>query len=532
MNATESQVAMARGRRRSRGGERVGRWLPSGLSLVWLALFLGIWGGVLGTQAASLPNIVLIYADDLGYGDLGCYGAKALATPHLDRFASEGLRFTDAHSSAATCTPSRYSLMTGEYAWRKKGTGVLPGDAALILDPARTTLPGLLRKAGYTTGVVGKWHLGMGPGPGKTDWNGQIRPGPLEVGFDESFVMPATGDRVPCVYVDGRGVVGLETNDPIRVSFSGPIGEEPTGKSRPDLLRVSPSHGHDMTIVDGISRIGYMSGGRAARWVDAEMGDRFADRAVAFLEKHRARRFFLYFATHDIHVPRVPQARFAGKSGMGPRGDVILQFDEAVGRILGTLDRLGLRENTLVMVTSDNGPVVDDGYRDDAVAKLGAHRPAGPWRGGKYSAFEGGTRVPFLVRWPGRVRPGTSDALVCQIDFLASFAALTGQPLEAGVGPDSVDVMPSLLGDSRTGRTELVVQAGALSLRQGAWKYIEPGKGPKFNAPTATETGQDPAGQLYDLSSDPGETNNLVSVQAERTAAMVVRLKQLRESNP
>lgn len=485
------------------------------------AVMASLWTVAQAAPAAPLPNIILLYADDLGYGDVGCNGATAVRTPNVDRLAREGVRFTDAHSPAATCTPSRYALLTGEYAWRCKGTGVLPGDAALIIEPGRTTLASMLKKAGYTTGVVGKWHLGMGPGPGKTDWNGEIRPGPLEIGFDYAFVMPATGDRVPCVYVENRRVVGADPADPIRVSFAGPIGDEPTGKARPDLLRMRPSHGHDMTIVDGISRIGYMTGGKAARWKDADMADDFVRRAVTFIEKNRAGPFFLYFATHDIHVPRVPHRRFAGKTSMGPRGDAIAQFDASVGELLSALDKLKLTERTLVILSSDNGPVVDDGYQDDAVAKLGAHRPAGPWRGGKYSAFEGGTRVPMVLRWPGRVKPGTvSEALVCHIDFLASFASLVGQTLAPGEAPDSQSLLPALMGETKRGREWLVEQAGLLGIRRDRWKYIEPGKGAAFLPATGTETGRSPDGWLFNLEIDPGERTNLMAEMPDRAGEM------------
>jgi len=478
--------------------------------------------------AAQRPNIVLIYADDLGYGDVGCYGATRVKTPNVDRLAEQGLRFTDTHSASATCTPSRYAMLTGEYAWRKKGTGVLPGDSPLIIEPGRTTLASMLQKAGYKTGVVGKWHLGLGTG--KLDWNGEIRPGPLEIGFDYCFLIPATGDRVPCVYVEDHRVAGLDPTDPIRVSYSEPVGDEPTGKDHPELLKVHPSHGHDMTIVNGISRIGYMSGGKAARWVDEDMADVITKKAVAFIEQHKGGPFFLYFATHDIHVPRVPHPRFAGRSGMGPRGDVILQLDACVGEILDTLDRLKLGENTLVIFSSDNGPVVDDGYRDDAVAKLGDHKPAGPWRGGKYSNFEGGTRVPLVVRWPGRVKPGTSDAMVCQVDFLASMAALTGQRLADEDAPDSVDVLAALLGESKTGRRELVEHAQVLSLRQGPWKYIEPSQGPKLSRFTNVELGNDAAPQVYNLADDGGETTNLAPHERDRAERMAKALRDLREA--
>jgi len=482
----------------------------------------------LGAASANRPNVVVIYADDLGYGDVSCYGATKISTPNIDRLAREGLRFTNAHSSAATCTPSRYSMLTGEYAWRKKGTGILPGDARLIITPGRTTLPSVMKRAGYATGVVGKWHLGLGDT--NLDWNSDITPGPLDVGFDYCFVIPATGDRVPCVYVENRRVVGLDPADPIQVSYGKPIGNEPTGKGHPELLKMHPSHGHDQTIINGISRIGYMSGGKAARWVDEDMADVLTSRAAAFIEKNKDGPFFLYFATHDIHVPRVPHPRFAGRSGLGPRGDVILQFDWCTGEILRTLERLSLTKNTLLIFTSDNGPVVDDGYKDEAVEKLDGHKPAGPLRGGKYSAFDGGTRVPFVVRWPGNVKSGASAALVSQIDFLASFAELTEQKLAFEDAPDSIDVLDALLGKSRTGRDHLVEQADVLSLIKGAWKYIEPGKGAKFDAATGIELGRDIVPQLYDLRLDLGEKHNVAQEHPDLVNELAAYLEKVKNA--
>jgi arylsulfatase A-like enzyme len=479
------------------------------------------------SSAAERPNIVLIYADDLGYGDVSCYGATRVNTPHVDRLASEGLRFTDAHSPSATCTPSRYAMLTGEYAWRRKGTGILPGTAPLIIEPGRTTLASMLKRAGYHTGVVGKWHLGLGDG--NLDWNGQIKPGPLEIGFDECFLIPATGDRVPCVYVENHRVVGLDPSDPIQVSFGKPVGNEPTGRSNPELLKMRPSHGHDLTIVNGISRIGTMQGGNSARWVDEEMAGVITGKAVGFIEQHAAEPFFLFFSLHDIHVPRTPHERFVGKTAMGPRGDVIAQLDWCTGEILKALDRLKLTDNTLVIFSSDNGPVVDDGYQDEAVEKLGDHKPAGPLRGGKYSNFEGGTRVPFLVRWPAQIKPGVSDALVCQIDLLSSLAALSGQALAQADAPDSFEVLSALVGKSTDGRDHLVEHAGALALRQGSWKLIEGGKGPKRNANTNTELGNDPQPQLYNLADDIAEQRNLTASHPERVEQMSAMLDQIRQ---
>ena len=474
------------------------------------------------THAADKPNIVILYADDLGYGDTGCYGATAVHTPNIDRLAREGLRFTDGHAAAATCTPSRYALMTGEYAWRKPGTGVLPGDAALIIDPQRTTLPSMLKKAGYATCAIGKWHLGLGE-KDKLDWNAEIKPGPREIGFDYSFILPATGDRVPCVYLENGRVVNLDPKDPIQVNYKQKIGHEPTGKENPELLKMKFSHGHDMTIVNGVSRIGWMTGGKAALWNDEEMSDTLAKKAIGFIEQHQDQPFFVYFATHDIHVPRVPHPRFAGKTPLGPRGDVIDEVDDCFGQVLAALDRLKLTNKTIVVLSSDNGPVIDDGYKDDAAEKLDGHKPAGPLRGGKYTAWEGGTREPFIVRWPGHVKPGVSDALVCQIDFLTSFAALTKQSLPADAAPDSINVLPALLGESKTGREGMIEQGGPLSVRQGLWKLVVAQKAPprkialEDHDSPPRDTGAGGGLQLFNLAEDLAETKNLAEQQPDKT---------------
>ena len=489
------------------------------ISTLALAALVTLSGATIRADNAK-PNILVILADDLGYGDIGCYGATKVKTPHIDKLAADGLRFLDAHAPSSTCTPTRYALLTGEYAWRKKGTGVLPGDASLIIDPARPTLPSVMKSAGYTTGCIGKWHLGLGNGD--VDWNTEVKPGPNQLGFDYSFIMPATGDRVPCVYLENGRVVGLDTNDPIHVSYNKLIGNEPTGRQHPEMLKMKLSLGHDGTIVDGISRIGFMSGGKSALWKDTDLADTLAKKAIGFVEQNKDHPFFLYLATHDIHVPRVPHQRFQGTSQCGVRGDVIQQLDGAVGDVLAALDRLKLSDNTIVIFTSDNGPVVDDGYADGAARDLNGHKPAGVLRGGKYSIYEGGTRVPFIVRWPGHVKSGTtSDALVCLVDFMASFAALTGVSVPANGGPDSLNTMPAFLGDSKTGRETLVEHSGGIALREGAWKFIPGGKVKKNANPEAHE-------QLYDLAKDPGENKNVIGKHADQAAKMAATLEEIR----
>ena len=470
---------------------------------------------IAGAAAAERPNVVFILSDDIGYGDVGFQGATKVKTPNLDKLASQSLRFTDGHATSSTCTPSRYAIMTGEYPWRKKGTGVLPGDARLIIDVKRETLPQMFQKAGYKTGAVGKWHLGLGDGD--VNWNGEIKPGAREVGFDFSCIMPATGDRVPCVFVENNRVANLDPGDPISVSYGKKIGSEPTGRENPGLLKMKLAEGHDGTIVNGISRIGFMSGGKSARWNDENLARDLTKKAVGFIEENKDGPFFLYLATHDIHVPRVPHPDFQGSSQCGVRGDVIQQLDATVADVLAALERLKIADNTIVIFSSDNGPVVDDGYADGAEKNLNGHKPAGELRGGKYTIWEGGTRVPFLVRWPGRVKPGVSDALVCQIDLLASFAAFLGQKVPEGAGPDSQNVMPALLGESKTGRTTLVEDSRFVALRDASWKFV-----PFLNGDQ----------QLFDLASDIGESKNIATDHpdiVEKCAGELAKIRSTRD---
>lgn len=475
------------------------------------------------------PNVIIMYADDLGYGDVGCYGGERIPTPNIDRLASAGLRFTEGYATAATCTPSRYSLLTGEYPWRNEQAAILAGDAPLIIPTDAPTMPRMFQEAGYATGIVGKWHLGLGSGG--LDWNQDISPCPLDIGFDYSYILAATNDRVPCVYVDGRRVDGLESDDPIEVTYdpNRPFPGLPTGRKNPELLRMMYTHGHDMSIVNGVSRIGYMRGGEAALWDDETMADVFLEKAIGFVNDHSQEPFFLYYAFHQPHVPRLPGPRFAGKSGLGPRGDVIMEMDWCVGQLLNALDEQGLKEDTIVIFSSDNGPVLNDGYKDQAVELVGDHRPAGDLRGGKYSMYDGGTRVPFLLSWPGTVNAGSSDALVCHIDFYASFAALLGQPLAPDAAVDSMDVFAALLGQSESGRAELVTEGnqGKTVLRQGDWAFIPPYSGPAVNKDVNIELGNSPEPQLYDLRRDLSQQRNLAGENTSVAESMEARLKEL-----
>ena len=489
--------------------------------------------------AARKPNIVLIYTDDLGYGDVGCYGAAQVATPNIDRLAAGGVRFTNGHAPSATCTPSRYALLTGEYAWRKEGAHILPGDAPALIPPGKDTIPSMLKRAGYATAVIGKWHLGLGSGD--LDWNKRIAPGPREIGFDYAFYFPATLDRVPSIYIEDHQTVGLDPNDPIVVDYRTKVGNDPTGLDHPELLRMPWNDGHNGTIVDGVSRIGFMSGGHAARWTDEDMADTLLAKAKLFIDRHRDAPFFLYYSTSEIHVPRLPAKRFQGATSMGPRGDAIAELDWVVGEIMQTLERNGIADETMIVFSSDNGPVLNDGYDDEAVTRIGNHRPAGHFRSGKYSIYDGGLKVPMIVHWPrGAARGVDSAALIDHVDLFASLAAITGQRLPSASAVDSFDLSATLLGRSEAGRPFLVEDTSTINAEQatlqthgdsifalveGNWKLVA------SHADAASfhgnEIGSTATPQLFDVARDPGETVNLVDRFPQRAAAMQERLRAI-----
>lgn len=462
-------------------------------------------------ESPALPNVVVILSDDVGWGDPGCYGATRVKTPHIDALAAGGLRFTDGHSTASVCTPTRYSVLTGQYSWRVRATGldqgVANGDSPLLISTTATTLPGILKSAGYRTAVIGKWHLGFGNSA--PDYNTELSPGPLDIGFDEYFGFPATNDRMPTVFIRNRNVVNLDPADPIRYTY-----DEAVAK-RDDLRRYAA----------GRNRIGWMSGGKAAWWKDIDIADTFTGEAVAFIERHHAKPFFLFFTPHDVHPPTIPHPRFKGTSGLGNRADMLHELDWSVGEILKTLEKHGLTQNTLVVFSSDNGatPMDEDG-----------HKPNGHWRGKKSQLWEGGHRVPFIVRWPERVKPGVSPALVCLQDLPATIAAVAKTPLTADAAPDSINLLPLLLGESATARDHLVLMSGKgdLAIRRGPWKYI-----PDLSTADGWDSWKNKghAGKrgkpgLYNLEDDPGEERNLQSERPEISKQLAELLQKVRSA--
>ena len=475
-------------------------------------------GFALSTAIAETkkPNIIVIMADDLGYGDVGCYGATAIPTPNIDALANDGLKFTSGYCSTSTCTPTRFAFLTGMYAFRQQGTGIAPPNATSIIKQETETFPEVLQKAGYKTGVVGKWHLGLGEGDGP-DWNGDLKPGPLELGFDYCFLLPTTNDRVPSVYVENHRVRDLDPNDPLWVGKKNPNGQ-PTGVTARDTLRMDWSHGHNHTIHNGIGRIGFFTGGHSARWRDEDLADEWVKKSNEWIHANKDEPFFLFFASHDTHVPRMPHERFQGKSSTGLRGDAIVQLDWCVGEIVKTLDELNLTDDTLIVFCSDNGPVLDDGYKDGAVEKLGDHTPAGPYRGGKYTPFEGGTRTPFIVKWPAAVKPGTtSDKKITTTDLGASFASIVGQDIPSGALPDSQDLHATLLGEADAKGRDYVVEESprGIGLRKGNWKLVRLGR--KANIKFS----------LFDLSDDAGETNDVSAQHPEKLKDMKQLLAEI-----
>jgi len=489
-------------------------------------------------RAKRLPNVVIIYGDDVGYGDVGAYGSKLIPTPNIDRLAREGLRFTDGHCSAATCSPSRFSMLTGVHGFRH-GVRVLPPNAPLSIPTDIMTLPKLFKKAGYDTAVIGKWHLGIGEKGVPTDWNADVKPGPLEIGFDYSFLLPSTNDRVPCVYLENHRVVNLDPNDPRSLVESKAEVDShgstpyPDGKTNREAMTYYQStHGHNNSVINGVGRIGYMAGGKSALWNDETMADEYVKRATKYIKDHKNEPFFLYFSSQDIHVPRMPHPRFHGKTKLGYRGDAMVEFDWSTGEIMKLLEKHGLAENTIVIFSSDNGPVYDDGYDDGTTVQTstkasdGGHFGAGPYRGGKYQIYEGGTRVPFIVRWPGKIKPGVSDAMVNQTDFRASFAEMLGGERAQDEARDSRNTLAAFLGKDAKGLPYMIEEARGNALRRGEWKYIPPPK-PKKPKKKQSKPKAAPKGELYNLDKDIAETTNIIDQHPEIASEMDALLKKL-----
>lgn len=498
--------------------------------------------------ASRPPNIVVILADDLGYGSVGCYGTDQVKTPHIDRMAREGMLFTAAHSPSSVCTPSRFNLLTGRYCWRSVPAAnaraeweqwhrvkTMPGDAwighvaveanePLLIEPGRMTLASQLRQAGYATACVGKWHLGMGrPGtPGWSDelgpdWNRELAPGPWEIGFDYFFGLPVVNSSEPRVFVENRRVIGLDPADPIRL----------------------------VPEYDRFGRLGFkMEGGAASRFEQNHIDDRHAEKAVAWIERTAAssRPFFLYLPLSSPHWPFVPSPRYQGKSPLGARGDAMEEVDGCVGDILAVLDRLGIADETLVIFTSDNGAQAGATKRSDH-AEFKGLLLNGPLRGQKTEIYEAAHRIPFVVRWPGRVPAGRiSQSVIALTDLMATFAEITGQPLPADAGEDSFSFLPVLLGrgDAAGRRQSLITDSmtGVLAIQEGPWKYIPiPGHGGYYADDPAAYV-IDPAAppaQLYNLEDDIAETNNLYAAHpelAERLARELERIKFVGRSRP
>ncbi len=503
------------------------------LTMIRLTLGL-ILGTLLALQAAEKPNVIVIMADDLGFGDISAYGATRVKTPHIDLLAAEGIRFTSGYCSASTCTPTRYSFLTGSYAFRFPNTGIAPPNSPSVVKPGTETIASILQKGGYKTAVIGKWHLGLG-GPEGPDWNGQLKPGPREIGFDYNFLLPTTNDRVPQVYVENDRVLNLDPSDPLWVGNEKPSEDHPTGITHRDALKMDWSHGHNSTIHNGISRIGFYTGGHAARFRDEDLADAWVEKSVAWIEANQNNPFFLFFASHDLHVPRMPHERFQGKSELSFRGDAIVQLDWCVGELVKTLKRLNLDKNTLIVFCSDNGPVLDDGYADGAVEENGSHKPAGPYSGGKYSVYEGGTRTPFITWWPGRITPAVSDEIVSTIDLPASMAALAGVELQEKACLDSFDVLGALLGEG-IGRDHIVQQdngrGGNYGLMVWDWKLQRHDSGRTRNLVVTTKLANTDVAQyrLFNLATDPAERNNLAAVHPEVFEEMKARLESIIEN--
>ena len=477
--------------------------------------------------AQQKPNVVVIFADDLGYGDTGVYGATKIRTPHIDKLAREGRRFTDAHTPSAVCTPSRFSLLTGEYAFRGSRWAPVFLKVGLIVDENQKTVADIMKDDGYATACIGKWHLGLGEDT--PNWNGDLKPGPLELGFDYYFGLPVVNSHPPFVYVENHRVVGLDENDPFVY--------DTTAQTQ---------------AIEEKMHIEQIGGATKAHQLydDYEVGTTLASKAVNWIKAHKDEPFFLYFPTTNIHHPFTPHPQFQGTSEAGRYGAFVHELDWIVGEVTRTLEEEGLADNTLIIFTSDNGGMINLGGQE--AWRLG-HRQNGDLLGFKFDAWEGGHRVPFIARWPGKIPAGSvSDQLVSTIDLMATLAAVTGQELKDDEAPDSLSILPALTGDpAKEVRDHLVLapfRKTHLSLRKGDWVYISGPAGGGFGAPEVGShgfggysalhfAGQEnsnmvdgvrkpdaPDEQLYNLSRDPAQTTNVIREFPAQAQSMRERL--------
>ncbi|MGJ8673446.1 sulfatase family protein [Rubritalea sp.] len=488
--------------------------------------------------AEQKPNVVLIFADDLGYGDVSCYGATKVQTPNIDKLAVEGRKFTDAHSASSVCTPSRYGILTGEYPFRANGGKGLWGPCGhfqeLLIETNKLTLGQLFKNQGYATAAIGKWHLGFGKG--KTDWNKPLRPGPQDLGFDYYFGVPKVNSGYPYVYVENDMVVAYDANDPI--TFKAPFSKTTT-------------YPHEA----GKKTENKVGGAKAAHalYDDEKTGKLLTEKAVTWIGENKENPFFLYFPTTNIHHPFTPAPEFKGSSQAGLYGDFIHEFDWMVGQLVKCLEDNGLAENTLIIVTSDNGGMFNHGGQD---AYDDGHRINADLLGFKFGVWEGGHRVPFIAKWPNHIPADTvSNQLISGVDMLATFAAVTDQKLDATQLADSVNVLPALTGEPTEALRETLVlspnKPTHVSIRKGKWIYIpaqgsggfkgKPGDHAAGGAPAVSHVGSvnsdiengkikkdAPPAQLYDLESDLSQTKNLYNEYPEVVEQMKALLAEYR----
>ncbi|MEN8847121.1 MAG: arylsulfatase [Akkermansiaceae bacterium] len=490
------------------------------------------------------PNVVLIFADDLGYGDLGCYGATKLTTPNIDKLAAEGKRFTDAHSSSAVCTPSRYGLLTGEYPFRGangKGLwGPAPITSSLLIPTDTITIADVFKNSGYDTAVFGKWHLGFGEGANK--WEEPLRPGPQDLGFDYYFGMPVVNSAPPYVYVENDRIVGSDPDDPIKY-----LGRSAKKDEVTPITPIKPEEAQ---------RNGnFFSGAKKAHALfnDYEVGTKLTEKATEWIKSRKEKPFFCYFSTTNVHHPFTPAKRFQNTSESGVYGDFVHELDWIVGEVMKTLEETGVADNTLIIFTSDNGGMFNLGGR--AAAELG-HKINGNLLGSKFGIWEGGHRVPFIAKWPGKIAPGTvSDQLTISVDLLSTFAALTGQKLEDS--KDSINMLPALTGTpDKPLRTEMFItpnKPSHMAYRKGKWMFIptqndggfrgsKPGQhawgGPAVTKLVGTpnsdiENGKLKKGaqkvQLFDLEADVNQTKNVAKDHPELVKEMTEAIKKARQ---